>query len=285
MGTFLGWSIKRPSNLTKLLVLAAVSIALIVADARHRHIATNLDGVAARLAYPLQMLAALPSTTIGALWHDLRTNARLRRENAQLAQENRLLQAKTARLGALTAQVERLQHILKAPAPPGYRETLASILAVSSGPFTRRLTLDEGANAHLYVGQAVIDAHGIVGQIVKVGPDTSQVMLVTDPNSGVPVVSERNGLRAIVFGTGSLRRVKVPYLPITADIRPGDILVSSGLGGIYPADYPVAKVKRVVGNPNEAFLTVVARPLAHLNHHTDVLLLWPKPGRTGRARG
>ena len=275
MGTFLGWSITRPSNFAKFAVLAVASVALIIADARHRHVAIAVDGAMARIAYPLQVLAAWPATTVEGVWHDMRTNTRLRHENDRLTRDNRLLQAAVTRLGALSAEVQRLRKILKAPPLPGYRETLAGILGVSSGPFTRELTLDEGRPQHVYVGQPVIDAHGIVGQIIKVGPDTSRVMLVTDPNSGVPVVSQRNGLRAIVFGTGSLRRLKVPYLPMTADIRAGDILVSSGLGGVFPAGYPVAKVERVISDPNEAFLTVTARPLAQLNHHTDVVLLWP----------
>ncbi|MDA8390614.1 MAG: rod shape-determining protein MreC [Gammaproteobacteria bacterium] len=285
MGTFLGWSIKRPSNFTKFVALAAVSVALIIADARHRHVATAVDGLLARAAYPLQVLAAWPATTAATVWHDITTNAHLRRENDHLTRENRLLRARLTRLGALTAEVQRLRKILKAPPLPGYRETLAGILGVSSGPFTRQLTLDEGRRQHVYVGQAVIDAHGIVGQVIQVGPDISRVMLVTDPNSGVPVISKRNGLRAIVFGTGSLRRLKVPYLPMTADIRAGDILMSSGLGGVYPAGYPVAQVERVVSDPNEPFLTVIAKPLAHLNHHTNVLLLWPLAHVAGTWHG
>ena len=113
--------------------------------------------------------------------------------------------------------------------------------------------------------------------------DTSEVMLITDPDSGIPVISERNGLRAIVFGTGSLHRVKIPYLTVTADIRPGDVFVSSGLGGIYPPGYPVARVTKVTSNPNLAFLNIRAVPLAHLTYHTHVLLLWPR--RHTGARG
>ncbi|MHB1566460.1 MAG: rod shape-determining protein MreC [Acidiferrobacter sp.] len=295
MGTFLGWSIRRPTNFTKFVVLAVVSVVLIAADAHHKHETHTVRALVDRVVHPLQTLASLPQAIMGDIGRDLNTNSELRTENRRLSRQDILLRARLTRFNALSAEVARLRQLLKAPPPRGYRQTLAPVLAVSSGPFTRRLVLAEGVNAHVFVGQAVIDAHGIVGQVIKVGPETSEVMLITDPNSGVPVVSQRNGLRAIVFGTGSPRDLKIPYLTITADIRPGDVLLSSGLGGIYPAGYPVARVTRVVSNPNEAFLKVVAEPLARLNYHTTVLLLWPQPtatralsprpskGRTGRG--
>lgn len=223
----------------------------------------------------MQSLAALPFSVIEGISHDLQTNSELRRANDRLQEHNSQLEAKLSRFNVLQAEVGRLTKLLKSPRVPGYHETLAQILAVSSGPFTQRLILNEGSRRHIYVGQPVIDTHGIIGQVVSVDLHTSQVMLVTDPNSGIPVASERNGLRAIAFGTGSANRLKIPYLTVTADIRPGDILVSSGLGGIYPAGYPVARVTEVRSNPNLAFLKVRAAPLGQLNYHTHVLLLWP----------
>lgn len=276
MGTFLGWSIKPPSNLTKFVILAVVSISLVTIDAEHRHETHTVRGLLDRALYPVQAVSTLPTTFTQGIRDYLRSNATLRQENHRLSQANLLLRAKLTRFDALKAQAARLNKLFKAPPIPGYRETIARVLAVSAGPFTRRLTLDEGAHQGITIGQPVIDAHGIVGQIVKVGPDTSQVMMITDPNSGVPVISTRDGLRAIVFGTGSMTHLKVPYLTITADIRPGDILVSSGLGGIFPPGYPVARVTRVVSNPNLAFLKVVAEPLARLDHYTEVVLLWPR---------
>ena len=276
MGTFLGWSIKQPSSLTKLVLLTCVSVTLIVLDAHHEHQTHGLRSLMSQATYPVQALAALPFSATKHLDRDLRTNAELRHINHRLRLRNLKLEARLTRFEALRREVRHLTKLLKGTRVPGYRETLARVLAVSSGPFTQRLILNEGSRHHVYVGQAVIDAHGIVGQVVSVGPDTSDVMLVTDPNSGVPVVSQRNGLRAIVFGTGSTAGLKVPYLTVTADIRPGDILVSSGLGGIYPPGYPVARVTEVTSNPNLAFLKVRAVALARLNYHTHVLLLWPK---------
>ncbi|HUW98881.1 MAG TPA: rod shape-determining protein MreC [Acidiferrobacter sp.] len=276
MSTFLGWSIKRPSNLTKLILFACVSIGLIVLDARHRHDTQTFRNLMEYATHPVQLLAALPFSVANDIRRDFRTNSELRQANSQLEQRDLELEAKLSRFDVLQAEVARLNKLLGGQPIPGYRETLAQILAVSSGPFTQRLVLDEGSQQHLYVGQAVLGTHGIVGQIVSVGPHTSQVMLVTDPNSGVPIVSERNGLRAIAFGTGLANRLRIPYLTVTADIRIGDIFVSSGLGGVYPAGYPVARVTEVKGNPNLAFLKVRAAPLGQLNYHTHVLLLWPK---------
>ncbi len=276
MGTFLGWSIKRPSNLTKLILTAAASVALMVADAHHNGEVRAVRGTILRADHPLQELAALPSSLVRDAQRDLRLNARLRRENARLRARARRLEVKASRLAALRLEVAHLTALLHGSSVPGYRAGLARILDVSSGPFSRRLTLNEGRNDRVFVGQAVVDVHGIVGQVVSVNRDTSKVMVVTDPDSGVPVVSERNGLRAIVFGTGSPDSLKIPYLTVTADIRTGDVFASSGLGGVYPPGYPVARVTSVTSNPNLAFLKIRAVPLARLAYHTHVLLLWPR---------
>lgn len=282
MGTFLGWPIKQPSNLGKLIVFVTLSLVLMVLDARRAPDMRVLRADAGRAVYPLKILASLPLAFEQRAARALRVNSELKRANERLRDQMVPLRAKLLRLKALQSEVAHLTALLKGRRPRGYRETLVRILAVSSGPFTQRLTIDAGRAGHVFVGQPVIDAHGIVGQVIKVGALTSQVMLVTDPDSGVPVVSARNGLRAIVFGTGSADRLKVPYLTVTADIRPGDILLSSGLGGVYPRGYPVARVTAVTSNPNLAFLKVRATPLAHLDYHTHLLLLWPRPHRGAR---
>lgn len=285
MGTFLGWSIKRPSNLTKLILFVCASVALMVADSHNDQGTHMMRDAVLRASYPLQELAALPFSAGHDAFKGLRTNARLRRDNARLEALNRRLAVKASQLGALRAELAHMTALLHGSPVPGYRASLARILDVSSGPFSQRLTLDEGARDHVFVGQAVIDGHGVVGQVVSVSPDTSQVMLITDPDSGIPVVSERNGLRAIAFGMGSQDRLKIPYLTVTADIRPGDILASSGLGGVYPPGYPVARVTEVTSNPNLAFLKIRAVPLARLGYHTHVLLLWPRKGPNNRKTG
>jgi len=276
MGTFLGWSVKRPSNLTKLLLLTCASVGLMALDAGHDRSIKAVRGWTGAVTYPAERLAALPLSAWTILTQALRSNEALRRENARLVDRDAILQAKVARLAALKAEFAHLNLLLKGFSIPGYRVTIARILDASSGPFTQRLILDEGRNGSVYVGQAVIDGHGVLGQVVAVHRDTSQVMLVTDPDSGVPVISTRDGLRAIVFGAGSNNPLKVPYLTGTADIHPGDVLVTSGLGGIFPAGYPVARVTQVSSNPNLAFLKVRAIPLSRLDYHTHVLLLWPR---------
>ncbi len=258
-----------------------------VADSHNDQGTRVIRDTALRASYPLQELAALPFAVGREALKSLRTNTRLRHDNVRLKAENRRLAVEASQAGALRAEVTHMAALLHGAPVPGYRVSLARALDVSSGPFSQRLTLDEGARDHVFLGQAVIDAHGIVGQVVSVGPHTSQVMLITDPDSGIPVVSERNGLRAIAFGTGMQDRLKVPYLTVTANIRPGDILASSGLGGIYPPGYPVARVVEVTSNPNLAFLKIRAVPLAHLSYHTHVLLLWPRnaPKNQGLGHG
>lgn len=147
---------------------------------------------------------------------------------------------------------------------------------MSLEPFSRRLLVRRGSNDGVYVGQPVIDAYGIVGQVTHVAPHVSTVTLITDPSHAIPVLDNRSGLRAMVFGSGDQEALNVPYLSGVADIKEGDLLVSSGMGGTFPAGYPVAVVTEVEHNPSEGFLTVRARPAARLNHGKQVLLIWPE---------
>jgi rod shape-determining protein MreC len=135
--------------------------------------------------------------------------------------------------------------------------------------------LDKGTGQGLYNGQPVIDAYGVMGQVIEAGPLTSRAMLITDPAHAIPVQVTRNGLRTIVFGTGQADRVAVRYLTSISDIKVGDLLVTSGMGGTFPANYPVAQVVRIVNNPNESFLDIEAQPVARLNHNREALLIWP----------
>ncbi|OGI49715.1 MAG: rod shape-determining protein MreC, partial [Candidatus Muproteobacteria bacterium RIFCSPHIGHO2_01_60_12] len=150
----------------------------------------------------------------------------------------------------------------------------AELVEVSSEPFTRKVVVAKGSQDGVYVGQSVIDAHGVMGQVTQVAGHVSRVTLITDAGHAIPVLNNRSGLRALVFGTGNPDTVKVPYLTANADIKEGDLLVSSGMGGTFPPGYPVARVVKIVNDPNEAFLAITAKPAAQLNHGKQVLLIW-----------
>ncbi len=273
MITVFGRPLRGPSTLTRLVFFVGLSLALMMVDHRGAH----LEKVRAALSvamYPIQVVAGFPVGVYRRLAAVFATETTLRQENEALADEQRLLLGRLQQLESLEAENDRLRGMLGSATRVAARALAADILEVSLEPFTRRILLARGSGDGLYVGQAVIDAHGIVGQITAVGPHTSRATLITDPGHAIPVLINRNGLRAMVYGTGDQDSVKVPFLTSSSDIREGDLLVSSGMGGTFPPGYPVAQVTQVVLDPSEAFLIITAKPAARLNHGKQVLLIW-----------
>jgi rod shape-determining protein MreC len=220
-------------------------------------------------------VAALP-VRLSAWTTELFVSERtLREQNAALRKERLLSQAQLQKLEALEAENKRLRDLLGSAARVADRAVVAELVEVSLDPFTRRIVVAKGKRDGVYLGQPVIDAFGIVGQVTEVGLFTSKSTLITDPGHAIPVIVNRNGLRAVVFGSGAPDRVNVPFLTASADIKEGDLLVSSGMGGRFPPGYPVAEVVRITKDPNEAFLEISAKPTARLNYGKEVLLIWP----------
>src|SRR3990167_8082304 len=237
-----GRSIGAPSHLTRLVLLSALSVALMMLDHRGHHLEKIRAGLNV-LAYPIQIIASAPAY-IGRGIADFFTTRGTLREMLVSA--------------ALVAD----------------KAIAAELVEVSSEPFTRKVVVAKGSQDGVYVGQSVIDAHGVMGQVTQVAGHVSRVTLITDAGHAIPVLNNRSGLRALVFGTGNPDTVKVPYLTANADIKEGDLLVSSGMGGTFPPGYPVARVVKIVNDPNEAFLAITAKPAAQLNHGKQVLLIW-----------
>ena len=156
----------------------------------------------------------------------------------------------------------------------GKRVLIAEILAVDLDPYRQRFNLNRGLADGVFVGQPLLDANGIVGQVVEVGPLTAEAVLITDADHAVPVSVNRNGLRTIAVGTGDSNRLRLPYLTNSADIQVGDLLVSSGLGGVFPSGYPVGKVIEVRIRPGQSFSEVMAEPISALDRDQEVLLVW-----------
>jgi rod shape-determining protein MreC len=151
---------------------------------------------------------------------------------------------------------------------------VAEILSVDLDPYRHRIALNRGAHDDVFVGQALLDADGVVGQVTRVDPIGAEAILISDPSHATPVELNRNGLRTVAIGTGDVSRMDLPFLPNSADIRVGDLLVSSGLGEAFPAGYPVARVTRVQRRPGDPFARVEAEPTAALNREREVLLVW-----------
>lgn len=276
-----GRSVGAPSNLTRLILLSALSVALMILDHRGHHLEKIRAGLNV-LAYPIQLIAAAPAYVGGGIADFFTTRGTLRQDNEKLLAERQVLNAKVQQFDALEEENARLRRMLGSAAQVADKAIAAELIEVSSEPFTRKIVVAKGSHDGVYVGQSVIDAHGIMGQVTQVASQVSRVTLITDAGHAIPVLDNRSGLRMLVFGTGDPDTLKVPYLTSASDIKEGDLLVSSGMGGTFPPGYPVAQVSRIVNDPNEAFLAITAKPAAQLNHGKQVMLIWrgapPKSG-------
>lgn len=283
MITVFGHPIRAPSSFSRLVLLGALAAVMMALDHHGQHL-ERLRAALTVLASPLQAIAVLPARTWRALTGFLETERALREANEKLRAERELLLARLQQLEALEAENERLRKMLGSASRVAVRALAADVIEISPEPYTRKLIVDKGARDGVYVGQPVIDAHGVVGQVTQVAAHQARITLITDPGHAIPVLVNRTGLRAIAYGTGEADRLRVPHLTASMDIREGDLLVSAGLGGAFPAGYPVARVIEVIRDDDEAFLDVRARPVAHLSLSPRVLLIWPGGSPIGRTK-
>jgi len=244
-----------------------------VADHRQHHIET-IRSIISVLVYPIQYLVNLPIAASEWMGDNLSSRETLREENERLRMQHLLFKAQLQKLASLKVENIRLRELLQSSKKIGENVLIAELLAVDLDPFSRQIVINKGTRDKVSIGQPVLDAEGIMGQIVHVGPFSSTAMLITDSNHAIPVLVNRNGLRAIVVGTGAPDQLNIPYLPNSADITVGDLLTSSGLGGRFPPDYPVARVTGVTFDPTQPYATVTAEPVALLERSQEVLLVW-----------
>jgi len=242
-------------------------------DHRQHHL-ESIRSTLSLFIYPLQYAVSLPFSAADWAGDKLSTRENLLEENAQLRTQQKLLMAQLQKLSALKVENIRLRELLKSSKNITEHVLIAELLAVDLEPFTRKIVVNKGSGDEVYRGQPLLDAEGIMGQIIHVNPFSSTAMLITDPNHAIPVHVNRNGLRAIALGTGAPDVLDIPYLPNSADIEVGDLLTSSGLGGRFPRDYPVATVTTVVKDPSKPYAVVKAKPTALLETSREVLLVW-----------
>jgi len=249
------------------------SIVLMAVDHRQRHLQVVRSALAV-VTSPLQRVAQLPVTAVDWATETFATRDRLQGENTTLREANLVLKARLQKLEALEAENLRLRNLLDSSIKVGERVLIGELISVDLDPYTQQLTINKGSTSGVYEGQPVLDAEAVMGQVVHATPFTSRVLLVTDTSHAIPVQVQRNGLRTIAVGTGRANQLELPYLPINADVREGDLLVTSGLGGTFPPGYPVAKVSTISRQSGEAFPHVLATPQAHLDRVKEVLLVW-----------
>src|SRR5690606_25515605 len=206
-----------------------------------------------------------------------RSRASLRDENQSLRQRERELALRTLRVDALEAENARLRALNDALPALVKQHHLVNVVNADLGRLRQRLIIDAGENAGLYRSQSLIDAHGLMGQLARVGPWSGELMLITDPEAAVPVEIVRNGVRTIAVGTGSADELNLPLLPSSADVRAGDLLITSGHGGVFPAGIPVGTVTESRRDPDELLAHVRARPAASIAGSRQLLALWFEP--------
>lgn len=264
---------KTPALGLRLLLFAGLSILILVIDHRENY----LDAVHRAIDVTIHPLRVIVDAPV-AMWHWLgETSAgrnELRLENSRLKAERLLTHARLQRYSALEAENTRLRAMLEARTRVRDEVRVAGIMSVSANPFRHDLVIDKGLNDGVYDGQAMIDADGVVGQVIETGLFSAQAVLISDPDHALPVEINRNGLRTIAVGTGEFDRLDLPFLPNNADVRQGDLLVTSGLGGAFPAGYPVAIIDNVTRIPQEPFAAVSAKPAAKLNQVREIMLIW-----------
>ncbi len=224
---------------------------------------------------PIQYLVDLPRQAYDSLRTEFTTRKTLLKENAQLRSEQILMKVEVQKLAALQKENAELRALLKSTPNVEGSVQVAQLLAVDIDPFSQKVLINKGSRDGIFVGQAVLDASGVMGQVINVTPFTSHVLLLTDSRSAIPAEVSRNGMRTIVIGTGDPNILQLLDVSKTTDIREGDVLVTSGLGKGFPAGYPIGKVLHVNQHSGDSFARVYIQPMAQLNRSRLVLLVWP----------
>ncbi|TPH17793.1 rod shape-determining protein MreC [Litorilituus lipolyticus] len=261
-----------PSPQHRLILVLCCSAALIFFD----HKMSSFDivrGYLQSIVSPLQYMANAPKQMMTWGAENLVTRQRLMAENEVYRKNELSFHEQSMQLNIIKQENERLRSLLASPVKPDIKKMFAEILSVDSDPYTHQVVINRGASDGVYEGQPVLDEKGIVGQILHVGARSSRVILITDVTHAVPVRIQRNGLRLTATGTGRIDLLIHNFVAHSADIKEGDLIVTSGLGGKYPEGYPVARVSRVSNDETREFMRVFSKPVAQIDRLRYVLLL------------
>lgn len=236
----------------------------------------SLRGYLQSMISPLQYLANTPKVAMTWISTNVTTRQQLMDENQHFRLNELVFQEQAMQLDILKQENERLRTLLASPLRSELKKMVAEILSVDSDPYSHQLVINRGARDGVYEGQPVLDALGIVGQILHVGQTTSRIILITDTSHAVPVRVKRNGLRLLASGSGQIDRLNHNFVPQSADVKIGDVLVTSGLGGKYPEGYPVATISYISNDESREFLRVYSKPIAQIDRLRYLLLLSDK---------
>lgn len=263
-------------------IFGIISVILIVVD----HYSDLMDGVRAGLSLmvtPIFIAADYPSRSSAAIVEVFATRASMRKDIGRLNDELLMLRAKTEKMAALSAENERLRDLLGSAAKLDENVLVAELIGLDPDPERHEIILDKGSTDGVFRGQPALDAEGLMGQVIETSPFTSRVLLISDQSHSVPVQVNRSNVRLIAVGTGVIDELELVHVQDTVDIREGDLLVSSGLGGRFPVGYPVGVVTDIVHDPGKPFATVKARPSARLDRSRYVLLVFTEERLSSRT--
>ena len=262
----------NPTAVLQLGLWGLLSIVMMTVDHRY-HALDGVRDVLATAVYPLHVLMRLPTNTQDWLTERWASRRSLLEDNAQLREKQLLLNVQLQKLITLEAENRRLRSLLESAVNTPERVLIAELLAVDFDPYRHHILLNRGRQQGLYVGQPVLDQYGIIGQIIRADPLTSTAILITDSNHALPIQINRTGVRTLALGTGNLHELVLPHIAHNEDVKVGDALVTSGMGGRFPRGYPVGTVTAVEFDPGSPFARIIARPVAQLDRIREVMLL------------
>ncbi len=224
--------------------------------------------------YPLQVVVDTPSQAVKTLTEFFSDHQTLSNKNRELSTYINIYAAKDQKYISIQRENERLRAQLNATTAVSERFMLAEILSVSSNPFSKNVTINKGTNSGIFVGQVALAGENIYGQVKSVSPTSAVIIQLTDIKHAIPVRNVRTGLSALATGTGKLNQIELKHVEASVDVQVGDVFVSSGLGQLFPPDFPVAQVRKVGYNPGDSFMNVYANSLADFNKTREILLIW-----------
>jgi len=256
----------------RLILVLCCSVALIFFDHKMASFETA-RGYLQSLVSPLQYMANAPKQMMTWASENIVIRQQLMEENQNFRENELFFHEQVMQLSIVRQENERLRSLLSSPVRGEIKKMFAEILSVDSDPYSHQVLINRGATDGVYEGQPVLDEKGIVGQILHVGVSSSRVILISDISHAIPVRIQRNGLRLIASGSGQIDRLIHNFVPHSADVKEGDLLVTSGLGGKYPEGYPVSRVVLVRADESREFATIYSEPVAQIDRLRYMLLL------------
>ncbi len=263
---------RGPSPLARLVFFSALSLLLIASDARFQYL-TSLRQTLVAILHPLQVIANAPSQLYRNTTEYFSTHHYLLNESERLKQQALKQGVALQHLKSLTLENEHLRSLLQANKAMVETSIMGEIMHVGRDPFTKKVIVNRGERHQVVIGAAVVDAAGVIGQVTRIYPHSSEVTLITDKSLSIPVQVERNGLRAIAFGHGRNNTLDLPYLPANVDIRRGDRLVTSGIDGVYPSGLAVATIAKIETTADSPFAHIICVPTGGVESHKQVLVV------------